>query len=39
VFEIRREFNLQKHVAFIDFEKAFDKVNRNKLWAIVEEQD
>jgi hypothetical protein len=31
VFEKRREFNLQTHVTFIDFEKVFDKVNRNKL--------
>jgi hypothetical protein len=38
VTEKRREFNLQTHVAFIDFEKAFDKVNRNKLWTITEEQ-
>jgi hypothetical protein len=38
VFEKRREFSLQTHVAFIDFEKAFDKVNRNKLWTIMEEQ-
>jgi hypothetical protein len=37
VFEKIREFNLQTHVAFIDFEKAFDKVNRNKLWIIMEE--
>jgi hypothetical protein len=34
----RREFNLQTHVAFSDFEKAFDKLNRNKLWTITEEQ-
>jgi uncharacterized protein (UPF0128 family) len=38
VFEKRRKFHLQTHVAFIDFEKAFDKVNRNKLWTIMEER-
>jgi hypothetical protein len=38
VFEKRRELNLQTHVAFLDFEKAFEKVNRNKLWTIMEEQ-
>jgi hypothetical protein len=38
VFEKRREFNLQTHVAFIDFEKAFDEVNINKLWTIMEHQ-
>ena len=30
IFEKIREFNFQTHVAFIDFEKAFDRVNRNK---------
>ena len=29
--EKRREFNLEIHIAFLDLEKAFDKVNRNKL--------
>jgi len=27
--EKRREFNLETHIAFLDLEKAFDKVNRN----------
>jgi hypothetical protein len=38
VFEKRKEFNIQTHVALIDVEKVFDKVNRNKLWTIMEEQ-
>lgn len=38
MFEKRKEFNLETHVAFIDFEKAFDRVNRKKLWFIMKEQ-
>ena len=33
--EKRREFNLQIHIAFLDLEKAFDRVNRNQLWQIL----
>ncbi|KAJ4426643.1 hypothetical protein ANN_26441 [Periplaneta americana] len=33
--EKHREFNLETHMAFIDFKKAFDKVNRNKLLQIL----
>jgi hypothetical protein len=33
--EKRREFNLETHMAFLDLEKAFDRVNRNKLWKIL----
>lgn len=36
LFEKRREFNLETHVAFIDFEKAFDRVDREKLWKIMD---
>lgn len=36
LFEKRREFNLETHVAFIDFEKAFDRINRTLLWEIME---
>jgi len=32
--EKRREFNLETHIAFLDLEKAFDRVNRNQLWQI-----
>ena len=31
----RREFNLETHMAFLDLEKAFDRVNRNQLWQII----
>jgi hypothetical protein len=30
-----REFNIETHLAFIDFKNAFDKVNRNKLMEIL----
>jgi len=33
--EKRREFNLENHIAFLDLEKAFDRVNRNQLWQIL----
>lgn len=35
IIEKRREFNQETHLAFVDFEKAFDRVNRNKLWEIM----
>lgn len=31
----RREFNLETHMAFIDFEKAFDRIDRRKIWGIM----
>jgi hypothetical protein len=31
----RREYNLETHIAFVDYEKAFDPVNRQKLWEIL----
>ena len=31
----RREFNLETHLAFVDYTKAFDKVNRDILWLIL----
>jgi sorting nexin-29 len=33
--EKRREFNLEKHIAFLDLEKGFDRINRNQLWQIL----
>jgi sorting nexin-29 len=35
LIEKHREFNVETHLAFIDLEKAFDKVNRNKLLDIL----
>jgi hypothetical protein len=34
--EKRREFNPETHIVFIDYEKAFDRVNRATLWQIME---
>lgn len=36
IIEKRREFNLETHMVFVDFEKAFDRVRREKLWSIME---
>ena len=35
ILEKRREVNRETHIAFIDFEKAFDNVDRCKLWTIM----
>jgi sorting nexin-29 len=35
IIEKHREFNIETHLAFIDFEKAFDNVNRNTLLDIL----
>ena len=35
IMEKHREYNRETHIAFIDFEKAFDNVNRGKLWDIM----
>jgi len=35
IMEKRREFNLETHMAFLDLEKAFDRVDRNQLWQIL----
>lgn len=32
----RREYNRETHIALIDFQKAFDNVDRKKLWNIIE---
>jgi len=33
--EKRRKYNLETHTAFLDLEKAFDRVNRNQQWQIL----
>jgi hypothetical protein len=32
----RRDFNLETHIAFVDFEKAFDRVSRHLLQSVME---
>jgi hypothetical protein len=39
LIEKRREFNLETHFAFVDYEKAFDKVRRQKLFNVLKEQN
>lgn len=38
ILEKRKEFNYRTCLAFVDYEKAFDRINRNKLWIILENQ-
>ena len=35
VTEKHREFNIPTYMAFVDFKKAFDLVDRDKLWTIM----
>ena len=35
IIEKHREFNIPTYIAFIDFKKAFDSVDRDKLWTTV----
>jgi hypothetical protein len=35
IIEKHREFNIPTYIAFIDFKKAFDSVERDKLWTIM----
>jgi hypothetical protein len=39
IIEKHREFNSEAHLAFIDYKKAFDKVNRHKLIEILTEDN
>jgi hypothetical protein len=34
IIEKRGRFSLQTHLAFISYEKAFDRVNNLKLWKV-----
>jgi hypothetical protein len=36
IIENRKEFILETHIAFIDYEKAFDRGNRATLWQVME---
>jgi TusA-related sulfurtransferase len=35
IIQKHREFNIETHLAFIDYKKAYDIVNRNKLIEIL----
>jgi len=35
IIEKHREFNIPTYIAFIDFKKACDSVDRDKLWTIM----
>jgi len=35
IIEKHREFNIPTYIAFIDFKKAFDSADRDKLWIIM----
>jgi len=35
IIEKHREFNIPTYIAFIDFKKTFDSVDRDKLWTIM----
>jgi uncharacterized protein YxeA len=37
--EKRREFNLETHLAFLDYVKVFDKVKRVKLFEILQNKN
>jgi predicted hydrolase (HD superfamily) len=39
ITEMKREFNLEIHLAYIDYEKASDKVKRHSLFSILQERN
>jgi TusA-related sulfurtransferase len=39
IIQKHREFGIETHFTFIDYKKAFDKVNRNKLIEILTEDN
>ena len=36
IIEKRREHNLETHIAFVDYAKAFDTIQRNRMWRIMD---
>jgi hypothetical protein len=36
ILEKRREFSLLTYLLFLDYKKAYDSVDRSKLWSILE---
>jgi hypothetical protein len=36
IMEKRKEYNLPQFILFIDYEKAYDNVNRDKLWEMMD---
>ena len=39
IVEKHREFNMPTYIAFIDYKKAFDSVDRGKLWTIMSSKE
>jgi hypothetical protein len=39
ILKKRREFNLPTLIIFVDYEKAYDSLNRGKLWQILRDED
>ena len=37
IIEKRREYNLPLYLLFVDYEKAYDNINRQTLWEILKE--
>jgi hypothetical protein len=35
LIEKRKEYNIPIFLGFADYEKAFDRVNHNKLWSVM----
>jgi hypothetical protein len=39
ILEKRRKFNLPTFILFVDYEKAYDSLNRGRLWQILRDED
>jgi hypothetical protein len=39
IIEKHRAYNVPTYIVFVDIEKAFDTVNRAKLWEILQNKD